>query len=348
MLKLACGPKMAAIPHLGVELCLFCLACAGAVGVARCSWIAWSRDGILDFTRGLPPWISATKHHCDKWLAICINLILWLWWLVLLCFAYSQKWISIAAKISGCCGNFLQFMWCGYCLQFQFILWGWSGIQTCSKNIKQSYLKSARDNGQHPFKRVDSGHLDANVCVSLEPQQVLDRCTAWRMWPIATARKRRRSSSFTLKLVWENGSWKLPFALCFLSYVFQYVVKNLVEWTVLSLNATPNPKQGTKLGSIHKELAAGQCKVSWLSADLKTGDATSATTCKAWQWQSERQNLGKQVGIPIRIIDFFWCGVFKKIAGIKLGSLKLGSLWRSLVIHGIMWYFICHGGNNMV
>lgn len=32
--------------------------------------------------------------------------------------------------------------------------------------------------------------------------------------------------------------------------------------------------------SEEEELAAGQCKVSWLSADLKTGDATSATTCK--------------------------------------------------------------------
>lgn len=40
-----------------------------------------------------------------------------------------------------------------------------------------------------------------------------------------------------------------------------------------------------------KELAAGQCKVSWLSADLKTGDATSATTCKA-----------RNVGIPGCII----------------------------------------------
>ena len=74
------------------------------------------------------------------------------------------------------------------------------GFKHVQKKNKKSYLKSARDNGQHPFKRVDSGHLDANVSVSLEPQQILNRCTAWRMWPIATARKRRRSS-FTLKLV---------------------------------------------------------------------------------------------------------------------------------------------------
>ena len=62
MLKLTCGPKN------GCNTPLWCLgvACAGAVGVVRCSWIAWSRDGCFNFTRGLPPWTmdqpNKTRH----------------------------------------------------------------------------------------------------------------------------------------------------------------------------------------------------------------------------------------------------------------------------------------------
>ena len=212
--------------------------------------LAWSgAHGSLDQGPGVLP-LQVVCHHgsaqentsCDKWHTTCINLLDgW--------FANnSQRWISIAAKISGWCGNCLQFMWCGYCLQFQFMynvhvyiyiytmLYYIGMIQdliTFKNTIKQAYLKSARGNGQHSFKRVHSGHLDADICVSVEPQQVLDRCTAWRMWPIAIARKRRRSS-FTLKLNWENGSWRLPFAsmLCvFFPFVFSICCEEY--WRIL-------------------------------------------------------------------------------------------------------------------
>lgn len=143
-----------------------------------------------------------------------------------------------------------------------YIILGWSRIQSRSKTIKQAYLKSARGNGQHSFKRVDSGDLDADICVSVERQQVLDRCTAWRMWPIAIARKRRRSS-FTLKLDWENGSWRLPFALMlcvFCSLVFSIIMLNIEscwmnkQYNFLMKCYPQTPKQGTKPGTfvIHK------------------------------------------------------------------------------------------------
>ena len=262
--------------------------------------LAWSgAHGSLDQGTGVLI-LHVVCHHgsaqqntsCDKWHKTYHQFA---WWLVVVfclscnflkhvqavkAFANnSQRWISIAAKISGWCGNCLQFIWIlslisiyVQCILLCYIIFGWSRIQSRSKTIKQAYLKSARGNGQHSFKRVDSGHLDADICFSVEPQQVLDRCTAWRMWPIAIARKRRRSS-FTLKLDWENGSWRLPFALMrcvFFPFVFsiccetywRILLNDLKKYNFLLKCYPQTSKQGTKAGTFYPQR-------SWLPGSAK-------------------------------------------------------------------------------
>lgn len=253
--------------HTKIYVCLFfcvllCVRCWNSHVVRK--WLqallAWSgAHGSHDQGTGVFI-LHVVCHHqsaqentaCDKWHTTYHQFA---WWLVVVVFCLScnflkhgqavkafannsQRWISIAPKISGWCGNCLQFMWCGYCLQFQFmydvyvyificilyviLYWDDPGFNHVQKQSNRHISKVQEAIRQHSFKRVDSGHLDADICVSVEPQQVFDRCTAWRMWPIAIARK-RRLSSFTLKRDWENGSWRLPFALMlcvFFPFVF--------------------------------------------------------------------------------------------------------------------------------
>ena len=274
----------------------------------------------------------------------------------------SQRWISIAAKISGWCGNCLQFMWCGYCLQFQFmynvhvyiyiylyvyyviLYWDDPGFNHVQKQSNRHILKVQEKIRQHSFKRVDSGHLDADICVSFEPQQVLDRCTAWRMWPIAIARKRRRSS-FTLKLDWENGSWNLPFALM-LCVFFPFVFSICCEtyWRILLNEQTlylfvemipPNPKtryQGSYVRSPQR---------SWLPGSAK---------CRGSAQTLRRET--RPVPPPARpesLVSLFVS--FDLLFLLNVPKNYRNPNWvterRSLVIHVYILH-ICHGGTLLV
>ena len=213
MLKLTCGPKMAAIPNLDALVWNFVFVFFSRGVCRRC----WRGQVLMDrLIKGrvfyLYKWFATmdqpkkTRHVINDIQHASICLMAGLQIIPRDGSASRPKSLDGVGIVYSSCGvdtvsNFNLCIMCMY-IYIYTMLYYIGMIQdliTFKNTIKQAYLKSARGNGQHSFKRVHSGHLDADICVSVEPQQVLDRCTAWRMWPIAIARKRRRSS-FTLKL----------------------------------------------------------------------------------------------------------------------------------------------------